>query len=164
GNLEESGLLERARVVLAKLESMDQEAFLRPSMIDYIEEHLESAIWLDDFLMGENRFPPDCFDLGILNNDVIGYLHEYYKSYSDAQLGVQKVLKLIRKDGLLIVTMPCSLYPIDNIAVLEKVGFAFLEGVDVDLSTEEITTLNEEAKPETMSRLGHYTALFFGVV
>ncbi|MFW9958763.1 MAG: hypothetical protein ACFFCT_11890 [Candidatus Odinarchaeota archaeon] len=161
GNLEESGLLERARVVQAKLESMDQEASLRPSMIDFIEEHLETAIWLDDFLIGENRFPPDCFDLGILNNDVIGYMHEYYKSYSDAQLGVQKVFNLIRKNGLLVVTMPCSLYVVDNISVLENTGFEYVEGIDIDLKNEHITSIEPNSNPETFSRLGHYTFLVF---
>ncbi len=163
GNLEESNLLERARVVQAKLESMDKEALMRPGMIEYIEEHLETAIWLDDFLIGENRFPSNCFDIGILNNDVIGYMHDYYRSYSDAQVGVQKILNLIRKDGLLVVTMPCSLYPVDNVAILEEVGFAFLEGLDIDISKEEITLLDKISDPKTMSRLGHYTALFFTV-
>ena len=163
GNLEESHLLGRTRVVQARLETMDQEASMRPGMIDFIEEHLENVIWLDDFLIGERKFPPNCFDLGILNNDIIGYMHEYYKSYSDVQLGIQKVFNLIRKDGMLIVTMPCSLYPVDNIAVLEKVGFAFLEGIDIDLSTEDITILDRMIDPKTMSRLGHYTALLFTV-
>jgi len=161
GNLEESGLLERTRVVLAKLESMDQEASLRPSMIDFIEEHLETAIWLDDFLIGENRFPPDCFDLGILNNDVIGYMHEYYKSYSDVQLGAQKVLKLIKKGGLLVVTMPCSLYVVDNISVLGDTGFEYIEGIDIDLKNEHITLIEPSRNPETFSRLGHFTFLVF---
>ena len=161
GKLEESHLLDRSRVVQAKLETMDQSAIMRPGMIEYIEEHLDTAIWLDDFLIGENKLPPNCFDIGVLNNDVVGYMHEYYKSYSDVDVGVQKVLNSIREDGLLVVTLPCSLYLVDNIAVLEKVGFSYLEGVDVDLSTEEITLLDRRTDPKTMSRLGHYTALFF---
>ena len=161
GKLEESNLLDKARVVQAKLESMDQDANLRPGMTEYIEKHPTTTIWLDDFLRSENRFPLDCFDLGVFNNDVVGYMHEYYKSSSDVQLGLQKIHCLIRSGGLFIVTMPCSLFIVDNIVVLEKEGFTFLEGVDIDLSTEEVTFLKKNADPKTMSRLGHYTILLF---
>jgi hypothetical protein len=159
GKLEESDLLDRARVIQAKLESMDKEANMRPSMVDYIKKHQDTAIWLDDFLITNNRFPPKCFDVGVLNNDIVGYMHEYYKNNSDVKVGIQKVLDLVRQGGLLIVTMPCSLYVIDNIAFLEKIGFTFLEGIDIDLLTEKLTFIDRKTDPKTMSRLGHYTVL-----
>jgi hypothetical protein len=163
GKLEEINILSKARVVQAKLESMDQEANMRPAMVDYIETHLDTAIWLDDFLIGENRFPPNCFDIGVLNNDIIGYMHEYYRSYSDVDAGIRKVSNLIRKDGLLIVTLPCSLYVVDNIGFLERIGFKFEEGVDIDLSTDEIVFLDKRTDPKSMSRLGHYTFILFTI-
>jgi hypothetical protein len=163
GKLQETDNLHRARVVQAKLESMDQEAIMIPDMVDYIEAHLDIAIWMDDFLIGKNRFPPKSIDLGVLNNDIIGYMYEYYKSNSNVDVGVQKIYSLIRNDGVLVVTMPCSLYVVDNIGILEKAGFSFREGIDIDLSTEEVTFLDRHAVPNTMSRLGHYTFLLFNV-
>ena len=81
--------------------------------------------------------------------------------HSDVILGLQKVRNSMRTGGLLIVTMPCSLYVLSNVAPLEKSGFEFLEGFDVELSTEQVTFLDKNAEPGTMSRLGHYTLLLF---
>ena len=161
GKLEEEDILDNVRVVQATLEKMDEEATLRPAMIEFLDSNPESISWLDDFLIGEHRFPPECFDIGILNNDIVGYMHEYYKDYSDARIGLQKVRKLIREKGLLIVTMPCSLYVVDNVAVLEEVGFKFLQGVDVNLSTGEKTFLEKTVPLDQLSNLGHYTFLIF---
>ncbi|MHA1615515.1 MAG: hypothetical protein ACTSW7_02535 [Candidatus Thorarchaeota archaeon] len=161
GKLEEEDILANVRVVKATLEKMDEEATLRPAMIDFLDGDPETISWLDEFLIGEQRFPPECFDIGILNNDVVGYMHEYYKDYSDARIGLQKVRKLIREKGLLVVTMPCSLYVVDNVAVLEEVGFKYLQGVDVNLSTGEKTFLEKTVLLDQLSNLGHYTFLIF---
>lgn len=161
GKLEEEGMLDNVRVVQAALEKMDEEAILRPAMVEFLDSNPETISQLDDFLIGEQRFPPECFDIGILNNDIVGYMHEYYKDYSDAKIGLQKVRKLIRENGLLVVTMPSSLYVVDNVAILEEIGFKYLQGVDVSLSTCEKTFLEKDTKPENMSRLGHYTFLIF---
>ena len=161
GKLEEEKILDSVRVVQATLEKMDEEATLRTAMIEFLDSNPESVSWLDDFLIGEHRFPPDCFDIGILNNDIIGYMHEYYKDYSDARIGLQKVRKLIRDKGLLVVTMPCSLYVVDNVALLEEVGFKYLQGVDVNLSTGEKTFLEKNVLLDQLSNLGHYTFLIF---
>ncbi|MCK5389198.1 MAG: hypothetical protein KAJ36_01830, partial [Candidatus Thorarchaeota archaeon] len=161
GKLEEEDMLDNVRVVQAALEKMDEEATLRPAMIDFLDSNPETISWLDDFLIGEQRFPPECFDIGVLNNDIVGYMHEYYKEYSDALIGLQKVQRLIRNNGLLVVTMPCSLYIVDNVAVLEEIGFKYLQGVDIKLSSGEKTYLEKNAKPASLSRLGHYTFLIF---
>jgi len=161
GKLEEENLLDKVRVVQAPLEKMDETANLRPGMSEFLDQNPESVSWLDDFLIGEQRFPPECFDIGILNNDIVGYMHEYYKEYSDAKVGLQKVHRLIRRNGMLIVTMPCSLYVVDNVSILENIGFEYLEGVDVNLTSGEKTFFEKEFKPENMSRLGHYTFLIF---
>jgi hypothetical protein len=105
--------------------------------------------------------PPGTFDLGVLNNDMVGYLHEYYKEYSDAVLGLRKVHQSLKKGALLVVTMPCSLYVVDNIQVLETIGFEFLEGKDIVLEDGSITDLDRQTNPQTMSRLGHYSFLIF---
>ena len=161
GKLEESDLLKRARVVKAKRESMDENAEFRPTMMQYLNQNAEDLIWLDDFLIGENRFPPECFDIGILNNDIIGYLMEYYTEYSNAMQGLEGVKKLIKSDGLLIVTNPCSLYVVDNVTILQNLGFNFIEGIDIDLESGKPCFIEANQDPKTMSRLGHYTFLVF---
>ncbi|MBN2230969.1 MAG: hypothetical protein JW779_15395 [Candidatus Thorarchaeota archaeon] len=161
GKLEETNLLSQVRVVQAKLETMDKHAFLRPSMIDYLENHQDELIWLDDFLIGEKRFPPGCFDIGIFNNDIIGYLHEYYKESSDFNKGLQTVHRLMKKEGLLVVANPCSLYVVDNVAILENNRFKFIEGIDIDLSTSTVSYFESTVEPNRLSRLNHYTFMLF---
>ena len=65
GKLEEDDILDNVRVVQAALEKMDEEATLRPAMIDFLDSNPETISWLDDFLIGEHRFPPECFDIGV---------------------------------------------------------------------------------------------------
>ncbi len=161
GKLEEDELLDNVRVVFAALENMDVEASIRPPNLDYIKEHPDVVTWLDDFLIDEQRFPTECFDVGILNTDIVGYLHEYYTEYSDAEKGLLKVWSMIRPGGLLVVTMPCMLYKVDNISVLEKIGFEFLQGIDITLSTGEKTFLEKNVLLDQLSNLGHYTFLIF---
>ncbi|MFW9798438.1 MAG: hypothetical protein ACFFE2_15475 [Candidatus Thorarchaeota archaeon] len=161
GKLEESKLLNDVRVVQAKLETMDDVASFRPDMVEYLVRHPATMTTLDHHLIDMKFIPDNIFDIGVLNNDVVGYLHEYYKEYSDAVAGLKKVCKSLKEDALLIVTMPCSLYPVDNIGVLESLGFEFLEGKDVDLAGGTVNDLKRDTKPQEMSRLGHYTFLIF---
>ncbi|MGY5859168.1 MAG: hypothetical protein RTU63_07350 [Candidatus Thorarchaeota archaeon] len=161
GKLEEDELLDDVRVVHAALETMDTKAELRIPNLDYIQNHPDVATWLDDFLIGEQRFPSESFDVGILNTDVVGYIHEYYKEYSDAEKGLSKVWSSIRSGGLLVVTMPCLQYRVDNISVLEKIGFNYLEGMDITISTGEKTLLEKNVPLDKLSNLGHYTFLIF---
>ncbi|MGY5873407.1 MAG: hypothetical protein RTV72_14240 [Candidatus Thorarchaeota archaeon] len=161
GKLEEADSLSRVRVVQAALEKMDTKAIIRPEIIEYLDNNPDDVSWLDDFLIGEERFPPECFDIGILNNDIVGYMKEYYTEYSNLKAGLKKVHELIRKNGLLIVTMPCSQYIVDNVSVLEESGFEFLQGMDVNISTGIATPLEKDAAPESMSKLGYYTFLLF---
>jgi len=161
GKLEESNLLDNVRVVHAKLETMDEEAYLRPDMIEYLERIPNITSSLDRHLTKYKYIPQETFDIGVLNNDIVGYLHEYYLENSDARLGLQKVHKTLKIGALLVVTMPCSLYIVDNIQVLESLGFEFVEGLDIQLSDGAITNLGRSTEPQTMSRLGHYTFLIF---
>jgi SAM-dependent methyltransferase len=161
GKLEESALLKNVRVVHAKLETMDEEANLRPDMIEHLENDSTIMTWLDHHLKEEKFFPQETFDVGILNNDVVGYLHEYYNEYSDAADSLRKVHKVLKKGALLVVTNPCSLYVVDNVQILESLGFDFLEGLDIDLLDESFLQLDRSTEPQTMSRLGHYTFLIF---
>jgi hypothetical protein len=161
GKLEEAASLENVRVVQAKLETMDEVAHLRPDMIEYLENNRSSMTWLDIHLKERCFIPPVTFDIGVLNNDVVGYLQEYYTEYSDAMLGLQKVHKCLKNEALLIVTMPCSQYVVDNVRVLESVGFEFLEGFDINLSNESVTSLDRFTGPDNMSRLDHYSFLIF---
>ncbi len=161
GKLEEAAQLESVRVVLAKLETMDENAHFRPDMTDYLESNRSSITWLDEHLQEKSFIPPNTFDLGILNNDIVGYLQDYYKEYSDANLGLLKVHRVLKKGALLIVTMPGFVYAVDNVQILESLGFEFLEGLDIDLSDSSFTLLDRSADPQKMSRLGHYTFLVF---
>ncbi len=161
GKLEESALLKDVRVVHAKLETMDEEAHLRPDMKEHLEDNPTIMTWLDHHLKEKKSFPQETFDVGILNNDVVGYLHEYYKEYSDAAVSLQKVHKVLKSGALLIVTMPCSLYVIDNVQILESLGFELLEGFDIDLTNGTVSIIDREASPESMSPLNHYSFLVF---
>ncbi|MHA2200637.1 MAG: hypothetical protein ACXABN_12200 [Candidatus Thorarchaeota archaeon] len=161
GKLEESDLLGRTRVVQGKLESMDKKAVLRPDLVKYLSQKPEVETWLDRVLLTAQRIPDESFDIGVLNTDVVGYLHEYYTEYSDASVALQQVFRAIKKGGQLIVANPCSMYVVDNISVLESVGFAFVEGTDIDLSAGTMSTINRETPPESMSRLNHYSFLIF---
>ena len=161
GKLEESGLLDHVRIIEAKLETMDETAILRPDMVAYLERNSEIMTALDRHLQENKTIPPESFDLGVLNNDVIGYLHEYYKDTSDVSVGLQKVQQTLKKGALLVVTMPCSLYVADNIKILENLGFRFLDGKDVILADGSVSTIDRDTEPQKMSRLGHYTFLIF---
>ena len=143
------------------METMDEDAHFRPDMLEYLETNRTSITWLDKHLKEKSSIPPNTFDIGILNNDVVGYLQDYYKEYSDASLGLQKVHKVLKNGAFLIVTMPCSVYVVDNVQILESLGFEFLEGLDIDLSDGSSTLLDRSTDPQTMSRLGHYTFLVF---
>ena len=161
GKLEESAILDNVRIVQAKLETMDFEAKLRPAMIEYLEGNSDVMTSLDHYLINNNAIPMQSFDIGILNNDVVGYLHVYYSEYSDAAVALQKVHATLKKGALLIVTMPSSLYTVNNIEVLENVGFEFLEGKDIDLSDGSFSELERDTEPRNLSRLGHYSYLIF---
>lgn len=161
GKLEEFDLLQNVRVVNAKLESMDKEAILRPAMKEYLDNNIIDGIWLDKFLISERKFPLNCFDIGILNNDVIGYMMEYYTEYSDALAALAAIHRVIKKNGLLIVTMPCSLYVIDNVTLLREYGFEFVEGMDINIVSKDVVFIGHNHDPNTMSRPSHYTALMF---
>jgi hypothetical protein len=161
GHFEETGIQNRARGVHARLESMTTEATFRPSDAEYVQSHPEETTWLDDHILNQGRLPDSCFKFGILNNDVVGYLFEYYKTYTDAQRSLATVRSTMHDGAMLIVTQPCSLYLVDNIDVLAKCGFEFIEGLDIDLKTKEVTKLDVNHAFESYSRLGHYTFLVF---
>lgn len=161
GKLEESAILDRTRVVQAKLESMDSIASFRPDLTNFLSQNPEAETWLDRSLKGDNKIPHDSFDIGVLNTDVVGYLHEYYTEYSDATAALEQVYRTIKKNGLLVVTNPCSLYVVDNVKILESIGFVFVEGIDIELSTGSVSEMDRETNPESMSRLNHYSFLVF---
>ncbi len=148
-----------ARAVHARLESMVSEASFREEQSDYLQAHQDELTVLYKRIINERRIGSDIFDLGFLNNDVIGYLFEYYKAYTDALASLEAVRKTLRPGGLLIVTQPCSLYPVNNFDVLKRVGFSFVEGFDFDLKTGESISIDESVELGALSRLGHYTFL-----
>jgi hypothetical protein len=159
GLFEEQRIENRSRAVHARLESMVTEASFRQDQVEYLNEHRHEQTILDRRIIEEQRIGEDAFDLGFLNNDVIGYLFEYYKAYTDALTSLEAVQKTMRSGSLLIVTQPCSLYPVDNLDVLSRVGFSFIEGIDVELKSGEVSLISEDSESDTLSRMGHYTYL-----
>lgn len=161
GLFEENQIQFRARGVHTRLEEMTVEASFRPSEIQYLKFHPNERTWLDDHLLSRGPLPNGCFEFGILNNDVVGYLFEYYKTYTDAKRSLEGIRSTMKDGSLLVVAQPCSLYPVDNVKVLNASGFTFVEGIDLDLKTKKAMKLNSDAAPEVLSRLGHYTFLVF---
>jgi hypothetical protein len=159
GLFQEHHLEDRARAVHARLESMVTEASFRQEQAEYLSEHKQELTILDKRIIAEQRMGEDAFDLGFLNNDVIGYLFEYYKAYTDALTSLEAVQRTMRPGSYLIVTQPCSLYPVDNLDVLGRVGFSFIEGIGVGLDSGEVTLISEDAELDSLSRIGHYTYL-----
>ncbi|MFW9921553.1 MAG: hypothetical protein ACFFED_18275, partial [Candidatus Thorarchaeota archaeon] len=108
-----------------------------------------------------HRLPRGCFHIGILNNDVVGYIHEYYKEYTDASKSLQGIRSTMQDGGLLMVTQPCMLFPLDNIKVLESHGFRFTIGYDFDLKSDSMREIDRSLSFDELSKLGHYSILLF---
>jgi SAM-dependent methyltransferase len=161
GKLREERSLNQVRCIHTSLEDMERNAKFISENIEFVNDHPEVVNWLDDFLIGEEQFPPECIDIGILNNDVIGYLHDYYTEYSDAEKSLESIWRLIRPKGILIVTMPCLQYQVDNISILEKVGFSYIEGIDIVLSSGTKILLEKHIQLDQLSMLNHYTFFVF---
>lgn len=159
GLFQEQRIENRARAVHARLEMMVTQASYRQDQAEYLNENQHEQTVLDRRIIQEQRIGEGAFDLGFLNNDVIGYLFEYYKAYTDALTSLEAVQKTMRPGSLLIVTKPCSLYPVDNIDVLSGIGFSFIEGIDIKLNSGEVLPISEDAELDTLSRMGHYTYL-----
>ncbi len=148
-----------ARVVHSHLEMMDRSARFPTVQTEYLQENGHLMTDIDRVIQYELRLPPRSFDLGILNNDVVGYLSEYY--HRDVDLILEKIRLSVRDDGLLVVTQPCMLYRLDNISLLERAGLVFLEGYDLELRTNRAQQLTRDTRPEAMSHTGHFTSLVF---
>jgi hypothetical protein len=161
GTLEEEALLSDARAVLADLYTMGEAASIRPSQVPYLHEHGLAQTWLDRVLLTQKHLPPDSFDIGILNNDVIGYLHGYYKTYGEPELALKRVYETVKDEGLLIVTMPCSLYRFDSIQALEDAGFSLLQAIDIDTASGHMEIFRSKPPETGLSQLGHYSFFLF---
>ncbi|MHA1636458.1 MAG: hypothetical protein ACTSUB_00440 [Candidatus Thorarchaeota archaeon] len=158
--MEQENAIESVRVVSSKLETMDTEAHFPDYQQETIANRSIEMNWLDSYITENNRVP-ECFDIGVLNNDIIGYLSEYYTQYSDLEKCLSTIRKTMKQGGLLIVTAPRSLYQVDNIGVLEEAGFTFIEGVDIDLKSGEVQVLNEDIDQTKLGLLYHYAFLVF---
>lgn len=157
----EHGLVSNTRIVAAKFESMIESARFPDIQLEYLNTAKGNQTWLDEDILKKRAVPMNCFDIGILNNDVIGYVSEYYKEYTDARKSIEGIRNALRTGAILIVTQPCLLYPVDNIKILSGLGFKFMDGLDIDLSTGTATVVTERTPPASLSRLGHYTFLVF---
>ncbi len=154
------GLTERTRVTAAKLETMIKKADFPSVQRDYFESK-KNRTRIDETILKEHRIPEATFHIGILNNDVIGYLYEYYTEYTDAEKSLQGIREAMHPEGLLMVTQPCMLYPIDNIEVLEAHRFHYITGFDFDLKHDGVSKIDRSAPIDSLSKLGHYTVLLF---
>ncbi|MFW9890258.1 MAG: hypothetical protein ACFFER_18900 [Candidatus Thorarchaeota archaeon] len=159
GLFQDQNLENHARAVHARLENMVTEASFLHDQAEYLNENQHEQTLLDKRIIEEQRIGEDAFDFGFLNNDVIGYLFEYYKAYTDALTSLEAVYKAMRRGSLLVVTQPCSLYPVDNLEVLSRVGFSYIEGMDVELKSGEVSPISEDVELGSLSQVGHYTFL-----
>jgi hypothetical protein len=159
--LQEENLAENTRVVLSRFESMTEEASFPEIQEEFINANSTESTEIERAILSKKSIPESCFDIGILNNDVIGYIHEYYKEYTDAGMSIRGIKSVMKPGSLLVVTQPCLLYPVDNIQVLQKHGFQFVEGYDIDIESGQPTPVDATTVPKSMSRLNHYTILIF---
>jgi hypothetical protein len=67
----------------------------------------------------------------------------------------------MKRGGMLVVTTPSQIKKVDNVQLLQDVGFNFLEGIDVDLATGKVLIFAKTYPPAALSRIGHYSALLF---
>ncbi|RLI54638.1 MAG: hypothetical protein DRO87_09930 [Candidatus Thorarchaeota archaeon] len=161
GKLEQNDLLDRVRLVEARLETMDSEARFAIPTQERLRTRDVSLTWIDQVIETEKRIPRESFSLGLLNNDIIGYLLEYYKKSSDLSASLEQVHRTLRKNAFLVVTAPCSVVRVDNVEILEEVGFQFVEGVDVTFGTGDCTKFHEAPDVEDLSMTAHYSLLVF---
>ncbi|MHA1577190.1 MAG: hypothetical protein ACTSU3_07500 [Candidatus Thorarchaeota archaeon] len=161
GLLEEENALDMNRVVFTKLESMDKHAVFPDFQKEVLPKRNETSFGIDQSILEKEQIPSECFNLGILNTDMIGYLFEYYKLQSDLVQCLSGIHKTMVPGGLLIVTQPCLFCYVDNIGVLEDAGFEFIESVDVDLKSGEVITLKKDVDQSALSRMDHYSFLVF---
>ena len=159
--LEAEGLHSFVRPVEARLETMLSVAKLRPQFVSLLKGNIQ-ANWIDETLLSEERIPGQSFDLGIFNNDIIGYMLDYYQKSSDLEAILHQVFSSMKSSSMLVVTGPSEVKKIDNIALLEKSGFRYLQAIDIELSTGHVSISKEPPEPAELSRIGHYSALFFG--
>lgn len=161
GLLEEENVLDISRVVFTKLESMAQQAAFPDFQKDALPKDTGAGFGIDQIILEKGYIPSACFNLGILNTDMIGYLFEYYKHQSDLVKCLKGIRETMELGGLLIVTQPCFFYPVDNIGALEDAGFDFIEGIDVDLISGETIMLDKGVDQSTLSQMNHYSFLVF---
>lgn len=156
----EEEILETSRVVHAGLERMTESATFTSDQKEFIEG-IENPTWIDEYILRKSAFPASCLDIGIMNNDMIGYLAEYYQEYSNLQKAIEGVREVMDRQRLLIVTQPCSLYKVDNIEILERNGFSFIMGADIDKRSGKVMFVNRETPLKMLGELNHYTFLTF---
>ncbi len=116
-------------LIQADLEQLTIEARIIESTVQmYSQRNLIPTI---QTLMQQNRFPPACMDLVVLNRDMIGWL-QFFKANTDRVL--QETHKILKSDGLLVITQPglkCQ-HPHD---LLENYGFTFVKRGVLQLDT-----------------------------
>jgi hypothetical protein len=157
GQFREEGITSNARVVQAKLETMQSNATFPYEQEEYLIKRPHELTSLDKQILNEKRLPSSCFHLGIMNKDLVGYLSKYYENDADITASFQSIRETLRSDALLIVTQPCVMYRVDNLKILRDNSFHLKEIIDVDLKTGTHTQMNEPIDFETFSRLNHYS-------
>lgn len=118
---------------------------------------------LDKLLMAPGgHISRGAFHLGLLLNDMVGFLADYYKAYpATLRQSLVAFRQCMAQDGLLVVTQPCMLHATDNITALESVGFSFKEGLDIHLPTGTIVPITKSTPLKNLSTLHHFSVLLF---
>ena len=157
GQFQEEDITSNARIVHAKLETMQSNAVFPYEQEEYLKNHPQEQNSLDKKILNEKRLPPACFHLGIMNKDLVGYLSKYYEHDSDMRASFQSIRETLYPDALLIVTQPCVLYRVDNVKILKDNAFHLKEIFDVDLKTGTHTLMDESTDYESFSKPNHYS-------
>jgi len=148
------------RVVFSKFETMGEMAKFPEVQLEYFSNN-QTRTYIDESIISDEKIPRNCFHIGILNNDVVGYIHEYYKEYTDPFSSLEGIRNSLVDSGILIVTQPCMLYHVDNIEVLQSFGFKLLTGLDFDVRNDIVTKVDAQTPLDSLSKLGHYSVLIF---
>jgi hypothetical protein len=157
GQFREEGITSKSRVVYAKMETMSSHASFPYEQKEYLKKTPQDMTSLDHQILNEQKLPPACFHLGILNKDILGYLSEYYENDTDMRTSLQAVRDSLKQDGLMIVTQPCVMYRVDNLRILRDNTFHIEDIIDVDLKTGKHSVLDESASMESFSKPNHYS-------
>ncbi|KAJ5068570.1 hypothetical protein M0811_02512 [Anaeramoeba ignava] len=167
--LADASILSTSRMIFSKLEDLSTKAEILDTQIKLLKK--EDMNDLDLEIEKSKRIPENYFDIGVLNNDMIGFLYQYYTENSKPSNLIKclnEIRKSQKKDSLLITTGVGLLYKnIDYIKLLKEANFEFIELIDINIKDQDqllVITKPEEFNLSKMSLLNHYSFAVFKAI